>query len=165
MMNILCCTALLGVVLNAQAITDPAMAAGTTPLPSKQGFSLFSDSSIVEPKELKVSALTAGQKFVYFRRQVFSPAFLILSAAGAGMQQAVDSAPNYGQGRGSVRQAIRGDGGNHWRRQFVDGCADADCVPPGSTVFSQRFGEQESADLVCGKPRVGDAAGFGAVGV
>src|SRR5260370_41615466 len=93
-----------------QARIDPNLSPGSQPLARHRDFFVLPDEVTVSGKALPeaphpvVAPLSTKQKFQLFTEQTFDPGVVLIAAGLAGLQQAGNLAPNYGQG-GAVIQA------------------------------------------------------------
>jgi hypothetical protein len=87
----------------AQAVLDPSLPPGSQPIVKRRLLHFFPDFESVEP-ESHVAPLSAQQKFRLFAGETFDPSVIVIAAGVAGIQQAGNLAPNYGQGSGPYAQ-------------------------------------------------------------
>lgn len=97
--SILGLSLLLGInmPLFGQTETDPHLAPGSEPLVKRRVLHFLPDYGRVQPGK-PVAALSAKQKFQLFTGQTFDPSLVVIAGALAGLQQAGNLAPAYGQG-------------------------------------------------------------------
>jgi hypothetical protein len=81
----------------AQTVLDPSLPPGSQPLVKRQLLHLFPDFESVQPGA-HVAPLSVRQKFRLFAGETFDPSLVVIAAAVAGLQQAGNLAPKYGQG-------------------------------------------------------------------
>src|SRR5258708_4292953 len=84
--------------LLAQAPTNAALAPGSQPIVHSKAFFVLPNSGTVDNSTRPVAALSTRQKFELFTRQTFSPGFLLLTGAAAGLKQTGNFSPEYGYG-------------------------------------------------------------------
>jgi hypothetical protein len=87
----------------AQTVLDPSLPPGSQPLVKRRLLHIFPDFESVQPGA-RVAPLSARQKFRIFAGETFDPSLVVIAAVIAGIQQAGDLAPNYGQGAGPYAQ-------------------------------------------------------------
>ncbi|MCU1311935.1 MAG: hypothetical protein JWO20_3060 [Candidatus Angelobacter sp.] len=87
----------------AQTVLDPSLPAGSQPIVKRRLLHFFPDFESVQPGR-RVAPLSTRQKFRVFAGETFDPSFVVIAAAVAGIEQAGDLAPNYGQGAGPYAQ-------------------------------------------------------------
>lgn len=94
----------------AQAVIDPQLAAGSQPLAHKRVLFIFPDLETVgvvgDPGQTirSVAPLSVRQKFGILAGQTLDPAFPVIAAAVAGVEQGADRSPHYGQGAGAYAE-------------------------------------------------------------
>jgi hypothetical protein len=76
---------------------------GSQPLVKRRLLRLFPDFESVQPGA-HVAPLSVRQKFRLFAGETFDPSLVVIAAAVAGLQQAGNLAPKYGQGGGPYAQ-------------------------------------------------------------
>jgi hypothetical protein len=87
----------------AQAVLDPSLPPGSQPIVKWRLLHVFPDFESVQPGK-RVAALSAQQKFRLFAGETFDPSVIVIAAGVAGIQQAGNLAPNFGQGTGPYAQ-------------------------------------------------------------
>jgi hypothetical protein len=87
----------------AQTVLDPSLPPGSQPLVKRRILHLIPDFQSVHPGA-RAAPLSTRQKFRVFAGETFDPSLIVIAAAVAGIQQAGDTAPNYGQGGGPYAQ-------------------------------------------------------------
>jgi hypothetical protein len=92
----------------AQARINPDLPAGSQPLIKSRILFLVPDDESVPPPRIPgarlIAPLSVKQKFQLFAGQTFDPSILVLSAALAGVSQAGNFDPKYGQGGAAYAQ-------------------------------------------------------------
>lgn len=103
--RLLLCVSLLACSFQstAQSVLDPSLPPGSQPLVERRVLHLFSDFESVQPGA-HVAPMSARQKFRLFAGETFDPSLVVIAAAVAGIQQAGNLAPQYGQGAGPYAQ-------------------------------------------------------------
>src|SRR5260370_37896703 len=87
----------------AQAALDPSLPPGSQPLVKRRLLHLFPDFESVQPGA-HVAPLSVRQKFRLFAGETFDPSLVVIAAAVAGLQQAGNLSPKYGQGASPYAQ-------------------------------------------------------------
>jgi hypothetical protein len=87
----------------AQAVSNTSLPPGSQPLVKHRLLHLFPDFESVQPG-VRVVPLSARQKFRLFAGETFDPSVIGIAVAIAGIEQAGNLAPNYGQGAGPYAQ-------------------------------------------------------------
>jgi hypothetical protein len=102
------------------------------------------------------SPLSSGQKFRLFAKQAFDPTEFLLTAAQAGLSQATDQFPGYGQGgKGYAKRygAAFGDevSSGFWSNFFYPTLFKDDprYFRLGQGSFGQRFGRSVKQEFIC----------------
>jgi hypothetical protein len=94
-----------GMRLYAQDPTDPNLAPGSRPLEKRRILFLLPDYETIEPGG-RVAPLSVKQKFQLFAGPTLDPSLVVEAAALAGIQQAANWSPDYGQGGKAYAQRL-----------------------------------------------------------